>query len=187
MKDTNIISEIDGVSQRIQEAQDLAELKNAAKRQAERNEKMQAWQDPDAMAYRKMLNDKRAFESLQEMKLSGNCELPTPLPPESELPKEMRGQQPSTVRAWLRGNPDWEQRVKVHREAAEAKASRGIVLRQKYPEMFGIDDTMARRLFAGHDETTAVSNVKVGYLEKLKDEPEYSPTIKDRLKRWLKI
>src|SRR5271169_6494601 len=102
---TPIVQESRELSQSVKDAQRAAELKNAAIRQAERQEKMEAWQDPDAMAYRKILSDKQAFESLQRMKADGQCEEETPIPLDSELPSYMRGQAASTVRAWARQQP----------------------------------------------------------------------------------
>ncbi len=133
----------------VQQAQELAAIRNDAIRQAERTEKLEAWQDPDAMANRKMLNDRQAFLSLQALKAAGECELETPLPADSELPKHMRGQQPSTVRAWIRSSPEWHKRVREHRDAAVKKAERAVYLRKKYPEMYGLDDTDAREELAG--------------------------------------
>lgn len=144
----------------VQQAQQRAEIENASKRQAERKEKYEAWSDPEAIQYRKILHEKKSFESLQTMKAAGQCEDPTPLPSDDELPKHMRGQQPSTVRAWIRGNPKWEQKVQEHRKQVEAKDAKRQIMRVKYPGLFGIDDEQARKMMA--DKPTEDFKVMTG-------------------------
>lgn len=135
------VAQADITTQAVQAAQDEAAIKNAAKRQAERQAKFDAWVDPEAMVHRRALNDLKAIESLWALRASGNAVTQTPIPPPEELPKELRGQSPSTIRAMLRGNPDWEKKVKAHQEL---EASRGG-FREKYPELFGIDDAKERK------------------------------------------
>ena len=137
----------------VRAAQDQAELINAAVRQAHRQEKYTAWIDPEAMIHRKALNDLKAMESLWALRAAGQAVTQTPLPPEAELPKECRGQSPSTIRAMLRGNPEWEKKVKAHQEV---EASNGG-FREKYPELFGLDDAAARRKY--DKITTKVDNM----------------------------
>lgn len=155
-----IIEQSQAVS--VQQAQQQAEILNAAKRQAERQEKYEAWSDPDAMQYRKLLHDKKAFESLQALKASGEFadNHSDPLPDESELPKEMRGQQPSTIRAWMRGNPKFTKKIDEHRKVQADKDVRRILLKEKYPDLFGLDDMTERKKLEG--ESTDYYRVKTG-------------------------
>lgn len=128
-----------------QNAQTEMEIRNASIRQAERQAKIDAWQDPEAMAYRKAVHDKGAMESLWALREAGQCEADTPLPDDAELPSYMRGQQPSTVRAWLRGQPNWRAKIKAHQEAAEIKRTATRNIKEKHPELYGIDFTKLRR------------------------------------------
>ena len=131
----------------VQAAQREAEIKNAAIRQAERNEKMAAWQDPDAMRHRAILHEKASFESLMALKAAGQCAIQPPLPPLDQLPPHMRNQQPSTIRAWMRGHPEWNGKFKEQYKAEEQKRARQQELRRKYPEMFGISDAAQRAIW----------------------------------------
>ncbi len=149
---TSIVDVADAKLLAVQQAQELAAIKNASIRQAERQEKMELWSDPDAMAYRLILHNKKAFESLQSMKRDGHYKVQVPLPPESELPKEMRGQQPSTVRAWMATEPKYYNYFKSSVEELETKEKRRQELRLKYPEMFGIDDSSARQEWKPDDK-----------------------------------
>ncbi|MES2347847.1 MAG: hypothetical protein V4641_09800 [Pseudomonadota bacterium] len=138
-----IIAEAKILAPSVESAQREAETRNAAKRQAERQAKMDAWQDPEAMAYRKAVHEKGAIESLWELRANGQCAIDrdVPVPPDSELPKHMRGQAPSTVRAFLRGSADWKAKVEAHAKANESKAK----IQEQYPELFGIDFGALRR------------------------------------------
>ncbi len=138
-----IIAEANILAPSVESAQREAETRNAAKRQAERQAKFDAWKDPEVMAYRKAVHEKGAIESLWGMRATGECaaDRDVPIPPDSELPKHMRGQAPSTVRAFLRGSAAWEAKVDAHKKAVEAKA----LAREKYPEMFGLDFARIRR------------------------------------------
>lgn len=151
MKDPiGIIEESQAVG--VQQAQQQAEILNAAKRQAERQEKYEAWSDPEAIQYRKLLHEKKSFESLMALKVSGAFaeNHSDPIPPDSELPKEMRGQQPSTIRAWMRGNPRYEKKIDEHRKSIAAKDADRLVLKKKYPELFGlVTDDEARQALEG--------------------------------------
>ncbi len=163
-----IIIEANILAPSVESAQREAETRNAAKRQAERQAKMDAWQDPEAMMYRKALHEKGAMESLWAMRRDGECAVDrdVPIPPDSELPAHMRGQAPSTVRAYLRGSADWKAKVEAHAKAAEGKAA----IREKYPEMFGIDFGAVRR--EGSD--IAFEKVRTGAKVRIRSDGEYS-------------
>ncbi len=160
-----IVSEASILAPSVQSAQREAETRNAAKRQAERQAKMDAWQDPEVMAYRKAMHEKGAIESLWSMRRNGECAIDrdVPIPPDSELPVHMRGQQPSTVRAFLRGNDEWTKKVAAHAKGEEVKDK----VRDKYPELFGIDFADARRDVDIGDE----HKVRDGKRLNIKDHP----------------
>ncbi len=163
-----IIAESNALAPSVESAQREAETRNAAKRQAERQAKMDAWQDPEAMAYRKAVHEKGAIESLWDLRANGQCavDINVPIPPDSELPPHMRGQQPSTVRAFLRDNGDWKKKVEAHCKANEGKAA----IREKYPEMFGIDFIALRRDGGDID----FEKVRDGLKVKIRSDGEYS-------------
>ncbi len=142
---SSVVDVADANVMAVQQAQDLAAIKNAAKRQAERQAKYEVWSDPEAMQYRKILHEKEAFESLQRLKASGNYVLQPPVPSDADLPKELRGQQPSTIRAFLAGNPDWQKKSAAYRDEIEKKELRRNELRKLYPEMFGISAEKERK------------------------------------------
>ncbi len=102
-----IICEVDYLSPEVQEAQRKAEFRNAAIRHAERMAAYAAWVKPEAIAERKEKHEREAAESLAQTRaalgITGESE---PLPDEKDLPKEMRGQAPSTIRAWLKHERD---------------------------------------------------------------------------------
>ncbi len=145
----SIVDHADANVMAVQQAQDLAAIKNAAKRQAERQEKYELWSDPEAMEYRRILHAKESFESLRALKVSGQCVLQCPVPPDSELPKHLRGQQPSTLRKLLAGDPEWEKKVAAHEKTFEKVESRRDILRKKYPELFGITAAVERQELEG--------------------------------------
>jgi hypothetical protein len=140
---TGILAEANQVLQSVQAAQQEAAIKNAAIREAERTAKMAAWQDKETMTLRHALHNKGAIESLWCLRESGQCTVESnmPIPPQEELPKSLRGQAPSYVRSMLRGNKEWEQKVKDHQKAEEEKHG----LRGKHPELFGINFSKVRQ------------------------------------------
>jgi len=162
---TPIVAKADALLD-VQKAQQEAALKNAAKRQQERQEKQEAWSDPDAITYRMILHQKKSFESLQSMKAAGQCVIQVPLPPESEWPKEWRGQQPSTIRAMMGQDSKYRASFREYAEKTQAKDERRNHLREKYPEMFGIDDEQARKRWKpdpeAKDQTKGGFTVKEG-------------------------
>lgn len=111
-----IVSEHDATWQAVEEAQFRAELKNAAKRQAERTLAYQEWSKPENVKERLerlMAEAEEAEKRGKEMAKSARRELGLPeeepaLPPLEELPKHMRNQSPSTIRAMLRHDRGWE-------------------------------------------------------------------------------
>lgn len=135
-------ADILGIS--IESAQGEAEIKNAAIRQAERQQKYDAWKDPEGMAYRKAIHEKGALESLWALRDSGNCVIPFPIPPEDQLPKECRGQQPSTIRSMLRGHSEWRAKMDAHAALAQRGQDTKSKLQESHPELFGIDYTKLR-------------------------------------------
>lgn len=137
----SIQHQADTILQQVQAAQAEAAIKNAAIRQAERQAKMDAWQDPEIMQHRHAVHIKGAIESLWSLREAGQCEVQPPVPPDSELPKHMRGQQPSTIRAWLRGNPEWQKKLEAHKLLEEEKHN----LRGKHPELWGINFSEVRK------------------------------------------
>ncbi len=146
----------------VQQAQQQAEIMNAAKRQAERAEKYEAWSDPDAVQHRKLLHEKKAFESLLALKMSGQFaeNHSDPLPDPSELPPEVRIQQPSYIRKWMAGNPKYTKKIDEHRKRQADRDARRLILKEKYPELFGIDDAAERQKLEG--ESTDYYRVKTG-------------------------
>ncbi len=97
-----IISEANMLSPAVQDAQKKAEIKNAAIRHGERMAAYAAWIDPKAMAERKEQNERESKESLARTKAALGIGELEPLPDLSTLPPEVRCQQPSYIRAWLR-------------------------------------------------------------------------------------
>lgn len=98
-----IVFEANYLSPAVQEAQKKAEIKNAALRHAERMAVYEAWVKPEAIAERQERHAKEAADALARTKealgITGEEE---PLPDPKTLPKEIVGQAPSTIRAWLR-------------------------------------------------------------------------------------
>lgn len=105
-----IVEKADAVLREVRLAQERAEIENAAKRHQERMAKYQAWVQPEAIETRRLEHAAAAAAALEKAQamsryareaLGMPLEDP-PLPPEAELPKEMRGQAASTIRAMLR-------------------------------------------------------------------------------------
>ncbi len=118
MKDDHlpgIIIQDESMSMAVQEAQLKADLKNAAKRHAERMEKYTDWVKPEEIAKRWAKHEEGAAAALALAKSESAAArealgLPAedpPLPDEKDLPKHMRGQSPSTIRAMLRQEKGW--------------------------------------------------------------------------------
>lgn len=126
-------------------AQAEAEITNAMKRQAERHEKMELWQDPELMILRKAKHEKGAIESLLILQANGQSVAKPPLPPDSELPPEMRGQQPSTVRAWMASKPKYAEAFKHAVTLEDARQTARNDLLKRYPELGGIDFQLERK------------------------------------------
>lgn len=105
-----IVEKADLIRREIRLAQERAEIENAAKRHQQRMAKYSAWVQPDAIESRRREHEEAAAAALakgQAMSKHAREALgmpleDPPLPPEAELPKEMRGQAASTVRAMLR-------------------------------------------------------------------------------------
>lgn len=114
-------------------------IKGAAIRQAERQAKMELWQDPELMVLRKAIYEKGAIESLLEAQATGEYSVSFDLPPDHELPTEMRGQQPSTIRAWMAREPQWRDYIEKHVKMEEAKLAARKSLLQNHSEFAGID------------------------------------------------
>lgn len=166
-------------------AQQEAEIKNAAKRQAERQAKFDAWIDPEAMTSRRILNDLKAFKSLLAIKDAGGMALPVPLPSDDQLPKHMRGQQPSTVRAWMARHPDWKDWCTDFKKKYDKQDKDRVNHKLKYPELFGLDDAEARAEWLP-PETKEVTRVPFRIKEIAPPEPapkveEYKPGLVTRI------
>lgn len=106
----SIIEHHDYFSQAVQQAQDLAEAINKDKRAAARRRQYEEWSKPENIALRleefvaaaeKARENGEALKKLIRQAQGLPLEDP-PLPPLEKLPKEMRGQSESTIRAWLR-------------------------------------------------------------------------------------
>ncbi len=105
-----IVEKADMLRREIRLAQERAEIENAAKRHQHKMAQYQAWSEPEAVNQRRIAHEEAAAAALAKAQamskhareaLGMPLEDP-PLPPEAELPKEMRGQAPSTIRAMLR-------------------------------------------------------------------------------------
>ena len=137
------VAQADTITQAVQAAQDQAAIMNAAKRQADRQAKMDVWQDPEVMAYRQALSVKNGIESLWALMDAGQMRIQPPIPPDSELPPHMRGQSPSTIRRMMEHEPNraWDKAVEKHKKLIEERRA----ARDDHPELFGIDFTKLRR------------------------------------------
>ncbi len=89
---------------KVQAAQELAAIKNAAIRHEERMAKYRAWVTPEAIAERKKRHEEEAAAALEQgMAMRRAAGLPDEDEPIPEvLPTYMKGQSPSTIRAMLR-------------------------------------------------------------------------------------
>lgn len=107
---TPIVERQDTLLRDVRLAQEKSEIDNAAKRHQERMAKYAAWSEPQAIEERRIAHMEAAEAALAKGRamsqhareaLGMPLEDP-PLPPEADLPKEMRGQSVSTIRAMLR-------------------------------------------------------------------------------------
>ena len=185
----SVIEQVDIINQQIRQAQELSEIKNAAIRQTQRNEKMQLWQDPEMMAHRHARIVQQSMESLWNLREAGMSELLTPLPPDSELPKHMRGQQPSTVRSWLRDQPEWQEKIKEFRKTEKVKRNDIRHLINKYPEISGlVNDEAARMAMEKEWGEFVPYRQPVPWLEKFKSKHDPVPpkSFVDKTVSWIK-
>lgn len=95
-----IIIEFNQIQQDIEQAQSMAEIKNAMKRHAERMELITDWSKPDAITERLAKIAEGAIAALEAGKRAARGLEDIPLP--DPLPKHMRGQSLSTIKAMLR-------------------------------------------------------------------------------------
>jgi hypothetical protein len=105
-----IIEKADQVLREVRLAQERAEIDNAARRHADRMARFRAWCAAENIEARRIEHEASAAAALEKAQamskhareaLGMPLEDP-PLPPEDQLPKEMRGQAVSTIRAMLR-------------------------------------------------------------------------------------
>lgn len=166
-----IIDDASAIFGQVQQAQGLAAARNKAIRDADRQSKMDAWQDPDAMIERRLVNELAAHRSLVAMKNAGQCapDIDMPLPPRESLPKHMRDQQPSTIRKMLAAEDNhWRAKLDIHKHESAKKMEQANTHRLRHPEMFGLDDSFARRKAGNISFINAVRGQKIGWLDKLK-------------------
>lgn len=95
-----IIMQIDSKMLEVQAAQDMAGILDVAKRKQQKLNEIKAWSDPEAVAARYKKHEEDAAAALERGKLMANEYEDIPIP--DPLPKEMRGQSLSTIRAMLR-------------------------------------------------------------------------------------
>lgn len=134
----SIIEQADAMTLKVQEAQSLAEIKNAARRHAERMAFFKAWVHPKAIAERKERHERDAFAALamahemssQARKALGLDEDP-PLPDAKDLPPHMRGQSPSTIRAMLRHERSLNMSYKVEIKEPSVTLARVLQIQPK--------------------------------------------------------
>jgi len=117
-----IVSQVDALSFAVQQTQRLAEVANAAARQAERQAAYDAWKDPEEIEKRRKANEEASQASLAYLQTvmapEDDIEIPDPLPP------EMVGQPLSTIKKMLRHKRDGEgynpyRKIEFTPEAAE--------------------------------------------------------------------
>jgi hypothetical protein len=111
----SIIDEAFYLSADVQEAQMKAEMKNAAIRRAERKAFHDEWIKPENIAKRKEENERVAAASLARIREALNIGEPEPIPPDDQLPRHMRGQSPSTIRAFLRHQREGQMAIGLER------------------------------------------------------------------------
>lgn len=105
-----IVEKADALMREVRLAQERAEIENAARRHQKRMASYHEWARPENVEARRVEHEaaaKAALEKAQTMSRHAREALgmpleDPPLPPKDQLPKEMCGQSPSTIRAMLR-------------------------------------------------------------------------------------
>lgn len=124
-----IIQEADSMARKVQEAQEMAAIKNAAKRHAERMAKYRAWVDPEAIARRREQHEREAAAALAATKAALGTTEEEPIP--DDLPPHMRGQSPSTIRKMLKHEREAKMSIGLERTLEKAEAPKPLVI--EYP------------------------------------------------------
>jgi hypothetical protein len=120
----SIIDEAFYLSADVQEAQMKAEMKNAAIRRAERKAFHDEWVKPEAIAKRREENETASAASLASLRsIVGELE---PIPPRETLPKHLRDQSDSTIRAFLRHEKEGNMAMGLERTLEKVYGPRPI-------------------------------------------------------------
>jgi hypothetical protein len=144
-----IIVNVDQITQRVQAAQQQAEMQQAQKKHAVKMAKYREWVDPKAIADRVAKHEAEAAAALERGKAMSQAEELLPVP--DPLPRHMVGQSPSTIQAMLRherGN------VRLERAAVLIAAEPEAVAPEVVPSLpTPVDKPWKRRFFRWFEAT----------------------------------